>query len=113
MAVTYKSNKIVAQRIELILDFNSDGLLNIENSFVKFWSYRCLGGTDGKLSLGCSEVQTKDVPLQNIFTLDQALLAIYEDPDHLSSLCKLPLISAELLKVNAEEFVDPNPLEEF
>ncbi len=109
MAVTYKNNKIVADRIEVFLDFDNDGNINVANSRVQFWNSRCLGGNDGKLQVGLTAISTALVNPEAVMMLDQALMALYQDPDHLSVLSKNPMLQDSDLVVDGEIFVDPNP----
>lgn len=109
MAVTYKGDKVVAERIEVFLDFDNDGNINVANSRVQFWNSRCLGGNDGKHQVGLTAIATAFVNPEAIMQLDQALMAIYQDPDHLSILGKMPMLQDSSLIVDGEIFVDPNP----
>jgi hypothetical protein len=109
MAVTYKSDKIVADRIEIFLDFDNDGVLNIANSRIQFWNSRCLGGNDGKLQIGLTSLQTILANPEAIMALDQAIMALYQDPDHLSILAKNSMVKDAPLVVDGVDFVDPNP----
>ena len=104
MAVTYKGDVIVGTQFQIILAFDDNGELNQEGSQIITHPARCLGGQDGKVQMNPTFLQASAVSQEAIQQLQSALLAIFEDPDHLKLLSYEPRLAGENLFVDGVEF---------
>jgi hypothetical protein len=107
--VTYKGDKVAGRQIQITLNMDDSGNLQVEGSTVMFWPSRFLGGNDGRVDLNPTIIQAAQVDQEAIANLDAALVSMFSDPDHLKILSSDPRLQGEPLQVDGVDFVIPVP----
>lgn len=108
--VTYKGDKVAARQIQIMLNMDDSGNLQLAGSTVMFWPSRFLGGADGRVDLNPTVLRAEQASPEAIAALDAALVALFTDPDHLAILAQEQRLQGEALAVDGVPFV-PTPEE--
>jgi hypothetical protein len=98
--ITYKGNKIRANKIEITIAIDDDGIIIPQDGSIHFSNVRCLGGSDGKLELGYTQLKASEISQELLASLDVVISDIYEEASHVAKLQEIDKLSAEQLEIS-------------